>query len=241
LILQSPTSEKGTAKGTAGKGAGHEPERLRFPGVLIRLDAVPLTPEGKASATATFDAFVTRSLARGAGAISTHLSDPSLADVTRPTEQLMALARGDSVIEAHFKSVPQLGGINIFVGDPLLALPEESIADTDTPDQDRDGIEDAEDNCRDDANPDQRDSNRDGVGNLCDADVDDDGQVDTSFGAIYPIDRRGDLESISLTALNGPYDEDHDLDGNGSVDERDLVLTQLWLFRTPGRPALRPR
>ncbi|MAG34598.1 MAG: hypothetical protein CL908_27330 [Deltaproteobacteria bacterium] len=125
--------------------------------------------------------------------------------------------------------------MNVFVGDPLLALTEpESVV---SGDRDADGVPDSSDNCREEPNPTQRDSNGDGVGNRCDADVDDDGRVETSWGRIYPLDARGDLEAIALTARNGPHNPDHDLDGDGRVDQRDLALAQLWLFRSPGPSA----
>ena len=45
-------------------------------------------------------------------------------------------------------------------------------------DQDGDGISDANDNCTFIANPQQFDSNGDSIGNLCDADLNNDGIVD---------------------------------------------------------------
>ena len=51
-------------------------------------------------------------------------------------------------------------------------------------DHDLDDVPDAKDNCPHDPNPDQRDTNGDGLGNLCDPDFDDDGLVETSWGAI---------------------------------------------------------
>ena len=146
--------------------------------------------------------------------------------------QLRGWAEGRPAIEAHFSSVPHLGWVNVFIGDPLLTLTGASPADTD--DRDADGVPDAQDNCLDVSNAPQRDSNGDHVGNRCDADVDDDGRVDTSWGQIYPRDSRGDLEAIALTARNGPHNPDHDLDGDDRVDENDLALAQLWLFRSPG-------
>ena len=210
------------------------PERLGFPGLVIAIGGTEDFRSGKGAGGGgdAFQGFVARWLERGARAISTHIGDPSLSGVTRPAVQLHAWAEGQSAVEAHFKSVPHLGWMNVFVGDPLLALAEASSADSD--DLDGDGVPDERDNCLDVANPAQRDSDGDQIGNRCDPDVDNDGRVLTSWGQIYPVDARGDLETIALTARNGPYDPDHDLDGDGAVDENDLALAQLWLFRGPG-------
>lgn len=205
---------------------------LEGPGLVVSLVGhTTSTKKGRASA---FVRFVDHWLARGATALSLHLEDPFLAEVARPDVQLDAWARGLSAAEAHYASLPQLGGRHVFVGDGLRALPAADLPELLADDRDGDGIADAEDNCPADANPDQRDTNEDGLGNLCDADVDDDGDVDTSLGQIYPLDQRGDLEAVTLTARNGPYDPDHDFDGDGRVDERDLIHLQLALSRPPG-------
>lgn len=234
---QTPSEVTGVILQSDSVTAGEKEDlRLVYPGLVLRLDeTAPQNRTGsRPPSPSPLDRFVTKWLKRGAGAISTHLGDPSLADVTRPTPMLIALAEGSTAIEAHFKSVPQLGWINVFVGDPLLTLPVEMQAAPIGEDHDRDGVSDSKDNCRDDPNTNQLDTDSDGFGNLCDPDVDNDGDVDTSWGAIYPLDQRGDLEAILLTARNGPYDPNHDLDGDGKVDERDLLRAQLWLSRSPG-------
>jgi hypothetical protein len=212
-----------------------EIEQLVFPGLVLSLG-----PRGRS--LSEFNRSVEFWTSKGARAISMHLDDPSLGGVTRPAMFLRAWLDGRTALEAHFNSVPHLGWTNVFVGDPLLRLarPADRMNDDIDGDFDGDGIPDNEDNCLDVANSDQRDSNSDGIGNRCDPDVNNDGRVDTSWGNIYPIDSRGDLERIALTALNGPYDPDHDLDGDGSVNEHDLALAQLWLFRRPGPSGRRP-
>lgn len=209
---------------------GALPPQLDFPGLVIALGGSEFGRNDRNSDP--LEDFLAICLARGARVISTHIGDPSLSGVTRPAMQLRVWAEGRPAIEAHFTSVPHLGWVNIFIGDPLLALTGSSPVDTN--DRDGDGVPDAQDNCLDVPNAPQRDSNGDHVGNRCDADVDDDGRVDTSWGQIYPLDSRGDLEVIALTARNGPHNPDHDLDGDGRVDENDLALAQLWLFRSPG-------
>jgi len=53
---------------------------------------------------------------------------------------------------------------------PIGPLPIISVDPEEDPDTDGDGIPDSEDNCIDEPNPDQADSDEDGVGDLCDAD-----------------------------------------------------------------------
>ncbi len=86
-------------------------------------------------------------------------------------------------------------------------------------DTDGDGIADYADNCVDLANPDQRDTNQDGYGNLCDADLDNDGITNFVDLSLF--------KSVFLTA-----DADADLDGDGNVNFVDLSLMK-GLFLTP--------
>ncbi|MGC4121052.1 MAG: thrombospondin type 3 repeat-containing protein [Myxococcales bacterium] len=59
---------------------------------------------------------------------------------------------------------------------PLVANPSQDIVAgaTCTTDADKDGVPDTIDNCVDVANPDQKDTDKDGKGDLCDADIDGD-------------------------------------------------------------------
>ncbi len=105
-------------------------------------------------------------------------------------------------------------GIYIF-----LLLPAISFA----ADIDSDGIDDSQDNCIETPNPDQRDSNGDGFGNVCDADLDNNGTV--SFA---------DLNLFK--SKFGTDDPDADFDGNGSVSFADLSIFKS-LFGLPPGPA----
>ncbi len=209
------------------------PLQLFPPGFVFSLTATPLT-DPKAGRT-KLDATLGEWLVRGARALSLHIGDPDLPQVARPLHALRAWSRGATAVEAHFAAIPLLGGPHLFVGDPFAALPEPEQVDALVADLDGDGLDNAQDNCPLHANPDQRDTDKDGHGNRCDADLDDDGLVDTSGGRIYPLDARGDLETLALAVRQGIYDPDYDLDGDGALDARDLVIVRLALFRPPGR------
>ena len=88
-------------------------------------------------------------------------------------------------------------------------------------DADLDGIDDALDNCTNAPNPDQRDSNEDGYGNVCDPDLDDDDDVDSA-----------DLD-LMKSAFFGT-DADADLDGDGTVDFLDLGRMADFYGGVPG-------
>jgi uncharacterized protein (TIGR03790 family) len=147
----------------------------------------------------------------------------------RPHLLLREWLLGASAVEAFYRSLPYLGWTNVYVGDPLLAAPLRVAARP--ADQDGDGVPDASDTCRDVPNPDQRDSDADGYGNLCDADVDGDGWVTTSWGL---ADKPGDVEQIALAARDFRRVPDYDLDGDGKVDVRDVSLAQALVFQRPG-------
>ncbi len=86
-------------------------------------------------------------------------------------------------------------------------------------DTDGDGIDDTGDNCVVAANTDQRDTNGDGIGNACDADVNDDCSVNF-----------GDLAILKAAFFPGPYDANSDFDGDGLVNFGDLALMKSAFF-----------
>ncbi|MDH3588737.1 MAG: thrombospondin type 3 repeat-containing protein, partial [Gammaproteobacteria bacterium] len=92
-------------------------------------------------------------------------------------------------------------------------------------DSDADGVLDAADNCVDVANSDQRDTNGDGIGNICDPDLDNNGVVNFSDVAI--------LKGNFLL----PGDLDTDFDGNGQTNFVDLGILQSFFLGPPGPAA----
>lgn len=99
------------------------------------------------------------------------------------------------------------------IGADELALPA-----TDT---DGDGVIDTLDNCILVVNPDQRDTNSDGYGNACDADLDNDGTV-------------GFSDIIVFLTNYGTTSPDADLDGNGAVDFSDYLILLTSYGSAPG-------
>ncbi len=90
-----------------------------------------------------------------------------------------------------------------------------------SPDSDGDGVADDADNCTAIANPDQRDTNGDGYGNLCDADLD-------NSGLVNAVDL-GLFRAVFFTA-----DADADFDGDGIVNVVDLGILKGRFFLPPG-------
>ena len=74
-------------------------------------------------------------------------------------------------------------------------------------------------------NPGQRDSDNDGYGNICDADLNNDGFVDFL-----------DLGRIKLVFFQA--DPDADFNGDGTVDFLDLGLMKSLFFQPPGPSCL---
>ena len=93
------------------------------------------------------------------------------------------------------------------------------------PDSDYDSIPDAQDNCINQPNSDQRDSNGDGFGNVCDADLNNDCIV-----------RIEDLGLFRIAFFSS--DEDADFNGDGVVNFSDLGILRTQFFESPGPSGL---
>jgi hypothetical protein len=92
-------------------------------------------------------------------------------------------------------------------------------------DSDGDGIPDSRDNCINVRNPDQRDSDGDGYGDACDADVNNDGIVNSV-----------DL-ALVRDAFGKPGRSRADLNGDGNVNALDLALVRRLFGTAPGPSA----
>lgn len=94
-------------------------------------------------------------------------------------------------------------------------------------DTDGDGVVDIQDNCTLVANPGQRDSNGDGYGNVCDADIDNNGTVTLS-------------DVLTIRGLANSTNADADLNGDGVVTLADVLLARGFLNQPPGPSGLVP-
>jgi len=155
----------------------------------------------------------------GVAGVAAHVAEPTLAGVARPM-LLVDYARGAPAGEAYYRNVPYLSWMNIYVGDPLMQLAR-PLAPVD--DGDGDGVLDRRDDCRELANPSQRDSDGDGFGDGCDPDFDQDGVVGIADAA--RLERALRVKQRFSGA---------DLDGDGAVDDRDRSLLQVGLHLPPG-------
>lgn len=95
----------------------------------------------------------------------------------------------------------------------------------DIDDVDDDGLVGANDNCAARHNPAQRDSDGDGLGNACDADLDNDGLTTLADFALF--------RTVMFST-----DPHADFDGDGIVTLLDLAILKEFLFAPPGPPGL---
>ena len=99
------------------------------------------------------------------------------------------------------------------------------------PDTDAEGVPDDEDRCVLVANPTQLDTNRDGYGNACDADYDNDGVVGTSdFMALRA--------AYGATVGDPAYNPDLDANGDGAIGSAEFALLRASFGFAPGPSGL---
>ncbi len=108
---------------------------------------------------------------------------------------------------------------NCGTGEVFTGSLEGDVLSITAADSDLDGIADQQDNCLLSPNPDQVDTDADGFGNVCDADVNNDCSVNF-----------GDLAQLKAAFFPAPYDEDSDFNGDGFVNFGDLAFMKSTFF-----------
>ncbi|MGB5305056.1 MAG: thrombospondin type 3 repeat-containing protein, partial [Gammaproteobacteria bacterium] len=137
---------------------------------------------------------------------------------------VLGLNQGDSCIQL----LVQDGGLNDADGLANATIVDPSgLAEFVGPDDDRDGVADAEDNCLFASNPDQRDSNSDGYGNRCDGDLNNDGSTNTLDLNQYKLAHRSSLGDANYTA-------DADFNGDEAINTLDLNIYRDLHRKDPG-------
>jgi hypothetical protein len=96
-------------------------------------------------------------------------------------------------------------------------------------DFDGDGIPDDQDNCSAAVNYDQRDTDGDGYGSLCDGDLNNDGATNTLDLNLYKLAHR-------TTVGDANYNPDADFNGDGTINTLDLNIYK-GLHRKPPGPS----
>ena len=143
--------------------------------------------------------------------------DSGLSGVRRAEPEPFMLSTGPAVY--FTETDPVSGNALLKVADTGLGSP--AVGDTDS-----DGVSDDRDNCILTANAPQRDTNFDGIGNMCDPDINNDCLVNLKDYFI--------LKSLLGTSFAGA-----DMDGNGVVDDGDFLIMSPYFFSPPG-PASSP-
>ncbi len=92
-------------------------------------------------------------------------------------------------------------------------------------DSDGDTVSDNQDNCTIVSNTNQRDSNGDGYGNACDADLNNDGVVTV-------------VDYLIMRSRMNQMDDDADLNGDGYVTVVDYLMLRSRLNQPPGPSGL---
>jgi hypothetical protein len=100
-------------------------------------------------------------------------------------------------------------------------------------DSDRDGAPDIEDNCMLVPNADQRDTDNDGYGNMCDGDLNNDGVTNT-------LDLNAYKQAHRSRSGDPNYNANADFNGDGQINTLDLNIYKSFHRKPPGPSGLVP-
>lgn len=139
-------------------------------------------------------------------------------DTSGPAPRLLAAKTSLFEINVSNGNATQVGGLH----DTIWSMAQ--IRNAQVADSDGDGVDDSADNCTDVANADQRDTDDDNQGNICDPDFDNSCLINFL-----------DLQFMQTNFFSN--DPDADLDGSGLANFVDLQIMQEMFFGPPGPSA----
>ncbi len=145
------------------------------------------------------------------------------------SDQYSGLAGGSLVTGLAtdvFQLASTLGGATANLNDYLFVFRNGALVPS--IDSDADGLLNGVDNCRLVVNADQRDTNGDGYGNLCDPDFNNNGIVDSQDGAL-----------LKAAFGSGAF-PDRDLNANNLVDSQDGAILKARFGQAPGPSGFKP-
>ena len=151
----------------------------------------------------------------------------------RPDGFRILASSNDNVATLDY-AITQTGTHTVVVGDSSIGLSQtgsytlEYLVNVAVPDADGDLIADAADNCQLVSNADQRDTNADGFGNVCDPDLDNNGVV--NFADISQF-----VPEFGTVNMGDP-----DFNGDGVVNFIDYVLFANFFLQPPGPSGIVP-
>jgi uncharacterized repeat protein (TIGR01451 family) len=152
-------------------------------------------------------------------------NDGTFAPLLTETKDTSAVFTGEADTKYDFFCVAKDTAGNV----ESQALVAEATVYVYIPDIDGDGVPDTSDNCTSVANSNQHDADGDGYGNMCDGDLNNDGNTNTL-----------DLNLLKLayrsTAGDANYDVNADLNGDGVINTLDLNIFK-GLYRNPPGPS----
>ncbi len=161
------------------------------------------------------------------------LADGGRVALTAESDLYSQTKWSDLGIDSHvFNSTPGASAVKVEDFDVIdtgqrIAETYDCVRNDDNQDADGDGILDTEDNCTLIANTDQRDTDEDSFGNLCDGDLNNDANTNTLDLNIYKQSHRTSLGSTN-------YNPHADFNGDGDINTLDLNIYKTLHRKPPG-------
>jgi hypothetical protein len=153
---------------------------------------------------------------------------------TVPTGSTATLLNPTAVNPSFDADLPGIYVAQLIVNDGTVDSATDTVTITAELDTDGDRVSDIQDNCTLVANTDQRDTNGDGYGNMCDADLNNDGITDDLDLQIYSDAHRTAQKDPGDPDYDPNYNPDADFNGDGFINTLDLHIYKGLDLQPPG-------